>query len=54
MKLTDVKSRTYTDFGVKNIDKKLNLKLVIMLEYQNLKNVSKMLNIKLIKKSFCY
>ena len=33
----DVKSRTYMDFDKKDIKKVLNLKLVITLEYQNIK-----------------
>ena len=37
MKLVDVKSNTYTDSRKELIIKILNLKLVILLEYQNIK-----------------
>ena len=37
MKLVDVKSNTYTDSSKELIIKILNLKLVILLEYQNIK-----------------
>ena len=37
MKPVDVKSRMYIDFNKKTIKKVLNSKLIIMLEYQNIK-----------------
>ena len=37
MKPVDVKSSTYFDFSKENMEKTLNLKLVILLEYQNIK-----------------
>ena len=37
MKLVDVKTSIYLDFDVQNNDKILNLKLVTMREYQNIK-----------------
>ena len=37
MKPVDVKSSTYFDSSKENMEKTLNLKLVILLEYQNIK-----------------
>ena len=37
VKLVDVKTSIYLDFDVQNNDKILNLKLVTMREYQNIK-----------------
>ena len=37
MRPLDVKPGTYIDFNKENIRKVLNLKMVIMLEYQNIK-----------------
>ena len=37
MKPVDVKSSTYFDSSKENMGKTLNLKLVILLEYQNIK-----------------
>ena len=37
VKLVDVKTSIYLDFDVQNNDKVLNLKLVTMREYQNIK-----------------
>ena len=62
MKLLDVKSGTYIDFDVKNNDKILNWKSMIMLEYQNTKKKlpkftlhigrKKFLRLKKVKKNF--
>ena len=41
VKLVDVKTSIYLDFDVQNNDKILNLKLVTMREYQNIKIFSK-------------
>ena len=37
MKPVDIKSSTYFDSSKENMEKTLNLKLVILLEYQNIK-----------------
>ena len=52
MKHIDVNLGAYIDLGVKNNDKILILKLVIMWEYQNIKHFCKGLHSKLIWVSF--
>ena len=52
MKLLDVKSGIYIDFDVKNSDKILNWKSMIMLEYQNIKKKLPKFTLQIGRKNF--
>ena len=53
MKSVDVKSNTYSDSSEKLIIKILNLKLMILLEYQNIKIFLKKVTLQIGLKKFC-
>ena len=53
MKPADIKSSTYIDSSKKIMIKTLNLKLVIFLEYQNIKNFLQKVMFQVGLKKFC-
>ena len=53
MKPVDIKLNTYIKLVKKLVIKILNLKMVILLEYQNIKHLSKRLHSKLVWRKFC-